>query len=73
MIDCTGRELNIGDKVVCSNKQCADLLIGEVVGFTTKKVRVNCRRTCTPDFPDYSEQLKYPYQVCVYQLPEVHE
>ena len=43
MLDCVGKRLNIGDKVVCSDMRYADLLIGEIIGFTPKKARVRIR------------------------------
>lgn len=41
MTDITGKELNIGDKVVITRSGYEELQVGRVVGFTPKKVRVN--------------------------------
>ena len=66
MTDCMNKELSIGDKVVCSDMKYADLLVGEVIGFTNHKIRVSVRRS---EFMSESqtEQLKYPYQVFKYE------
>jgi hypothetical protein len=70
MVDCVGKELKIGDKVICSDMNYADLLIGEVIGFTPKKARVRYHRS------EYSEaygmrgkkeQLKESYQIFKYE------
>ena len=70
MVDCVGKELKIGDKVICSDMNYADLLIGEVIGFTPKKARVCYHRS------EYSEaygmrgkkeQLKESYQIFKYE------
>ena len=65
MKDCVGKELCIGDKVVCSDMRYADLLIGEIVGFTPKKARVLYVRS---EYLDYGkkEQLKETYQIFKY-------
>ena len=69
MVDCVGKELKIGDKVICSDMNYADLLIGEVIGFTPKKARVRYHRS------EYNgaygmgkkEQLKESYQIFKYE------
>ena len=65
MKDCIGKELSIGDKVVCSDMRYADLLIGEIIGFTPKKARVRYARS---EYHDYGkrEQLKETYQMFKY-------
>lgn len=45
MIDCVGKELAVGDKVVCSDAQYVDLLIGVIIGFTPNKARVRYTRS----------------------------
>lgn len=45
MKDCLGNELHIGDKVICSDMNYADLLIGEIVGFTPQKARIKYVRS----------------------------
>ena len=40
MKDCLGKELQLGDKIVTTDRNYADLIFGEVIGFTPKKVRV---------------------------------
>ena len=45
MKDCLGNELHIGDQVICSDMRYADLLIGEIIGFTPKKARVRYVRS----------------------------
>ena len=66
MTDCVGKELSIGDKVVCSDMEYADLLIGEIIAFTPKKARVRYARTggCRTY---YNEQLKESYQIFKYE------
>lgn len=70
MLDCVGKRLNIGDKVVCSDMRYADLLIGEITGFTPKKARVRYERS--EYFNAYGqegkhEQLKESYQIFKYE------
>lgn len=83
MVDCVGKELKIGDKVICSDMKYADLLIGEVIGFTPKKIRVKYHRSIN-GFDFRKDQLKHPYQVfkyeevvrckdCKYFIEERHE
>ena len=70
MVDCVGKELNIGDKVVCSDMKYADLLIGEIVGFTPKKARVQYKRSEYGEaygVKGQKEQLKEPYQIFKYE------
>ena len=66
MVDCVGKELKIGDKVICSDMNYADLLIGEVIGFTPKKIRVKYHRSIN-GFDFRKDQLKHPYQVFKYE------
>lgn len=65
MVDCAGKELKIGDKVVCSDMRYADLLIGEIIDFTPKKARVRYVRS---EYQHLSqkEQLKESYQIFKY-------
>ena len=65
MLDCVGKELKIGDKVVCSDMRYADLLIGEIIDFTPKKARVRYTRS---EYQHLStqEQLKESYQIFKY-------
>ncbi len=70
MVDCIGKRLNVGDKVVCSDMRYADLLIGEIIGFTPKKARVRYERS--EYFNAYGqegkhEQLKESYQIFKYE------
>lgn len=65
MVDCVGNELKVGDKVICSDMNYADLLIGEVIGFTPKKIKVKYHRSID-GFDFRKDQLKYPYQVFKY-------
>lgn len=70
MIDCIGKEIHIGDKVICSDMKYADLLIGEIVGFTPKKARVRYVRSAYNDAygqANKHEQLKESYQIFVYE------
>lgn len=65
MVDCVGKELNIGDKVICADSRYADLLIGEVVKLTPKKAWVRYHRS------EYgkqytNEKLKESYQIFKY-------
>ena len=69
MIDCMGKELHIGDKVICSDGQYSDLLIGEITGLTLKKAKINYVRSAFPDEPR-KESLKYPYQI--YKIGETY-
>lgn len=66
MVDCVGKELKIGDSVICSDMNYADLLIGEVIGFTPKKIRVKYHRSID-GFDFRKDQLKHPYQVFKYE------
>ena len=66
MVDCVGNELKAGDKVICSDMNYADLLIGEVIGFTPKKIRVKYHRSID-GFDFRKDQLKHPYQVFKYE------
>jgi hypothetical protein len=66
MVDCVGKELKIGDKVICSDMNYADLLIGEIIGFTPKKIRVKYHRSID-GFDFRKDQLKHPYQVFKYE------
>lgn len=66
MKDCVGKEISLGDKVVCSDMRYADLLIGEVIGFTPKKARIRYSRSEHLDM-EKSEQLKESYQIFVYE------
>lgn len=70
MLDCVGKELQIGDKVVCADRQYADLLIGEIIGFTPKKARVRYHRSEYGDaygVHGQNEQLKESYQIFKYE------
>ena len=70
MVDCVGKELSIGDKVVCADMKYADLLIGEIVGFTPKKARVRYKRSEYGEAYGVKgkyEQLKEPYQIFKYE------
>ena len=65
MLDCVGKELNIGDKVICADSRYADLLIGEVVKLTPQKAWVRYHRS------EYGKQythekLKESYQIFKY-------
>ena len=70
MVDCVGKELSIGDKVVCADMKYADLLIGEIVGFTPKKARVLYKRSEYGEaygVKGQKEQLKESYQIFKYE------
>ena len=70
MVDCVGKELRIGDKVVCADMKYADLLIGEIVGFTPKKARVLYKRSEYGEaygVKGQQEQLKESYQIFKYE------
>ena len=70
MLDCVGKELSIGDKVVCADMKYADLLIGEIVGFTPKKARVLYKRSEYGEaygVKGQKEQLKESYQIFKYE------
>ena len=66
MLDCVGNQIDIGDKVICSDMLYADLLIGEVIGFTPKKARIAYRRSETT-WDNRKTQLKETYQIFVYE------
>ena len=66
MKDCMGKEISLGDKVICSDMRYADLLIGEVIGFTPKKARIRYSRSEHLDMEKH-EQLKESYQIFVYE------
>ena len=66
MVDCVGNELKIGDKVVCADYKYADLLIGEVIGFSPKKARVRYNRS--DHAPQYThEKLRESWQIFKYE------
>ena len=70
MVDCVGKELSVGDKVVCADMKYADLLIGEIVGFTPKKARVAYKRSEYGEaygVKGQKEQLKESYQIFKYE------
>ena len=69
MKDCVGKELHIGDRVVCSDMKYADLLIGEIIDFTPKKARVRYARSEHLDYGKM-EQLKETYQIFKYANAE---
>ena len=62
MLDCVGKELQVGDKIVAADGNYAELLLGEVLRFTDKKIKIRVvlasRQTDAP-----IECLKYPWQV----------
>lgn len=65
MVDCVGKEINIGDKVICADSRYADLLIGEVVKLTPQKAWVRYHRS------EYGKQytkekLNESYQIFKY-------
>ena len=65
MVDCVGKQLNIGDKVICADSRYADLLIGEVVKLTPQKAWVRYHRS------EYGKQytkekLNESYQIFKY-------
>lgn len=62
MKDCVGQELHIGDHVAASDMNYADLLIGEVIGFTPMKVRIKYKRS-SYDYGYVKETLKESYQI----------
>lgn len=62
MDDCVGKRLHIGDNVICSDMYYADLLIGEIIGFTPMKARVRYRRSSYDD-GFVKETLKESYQI----------
>lgn len=63
MKDITGKELAIGDTVVCIPQKgyTYALDVGVIIGFTDKKVRISLTKKCW----DYGEStvLKFPVQV----------
>lgn len=62
MIDCTGKELNVGDMIVAADGKYAELLLGKVTGFTEKKIRIEATLASRKEDPSL-EYLKYPWQV----------
>lgn len=63
MIDCCGNELRIGDKIIASDMNYADLLIGEIIEFTPKKARIRYVRSQYQNKSPQT-QLKESYQLC---------
>lgn len=63
MLDCLGRELCVGDKVVCADGYYSDLLVGEIIKLTPQKIKVYCTRASNMKQEPF-ETIKYPYQVC---------
>ena len=65
MVDCVGKELNVGDKVICADSRYADLLIGEVIKLTPQKAWVRYHRS--EYGKEYAnEKLKESYQIFKY-------
>lgn len=62
MLDCVGKELQVGDKVVAAAGKSAELLLGEVTGFTSKKIKINAVLASRQDGSSI-EFLKYPWQI----------
>ena len=65
MVDCVGNKLFIGDKVVCSDAIYADLLIGEIIGFTPRKAKIRYVRSGENN-QILREQNKESYQIFKY-------
>lgn len=63
MLDCLGRELNVGDPVVSADGKYAELLLGQVKGFTNQKIRIDAILASQVDTMNPVEFLKYPWQV----------
>ncbi len=59
MIDATGKELQIGDKIV-TNQNANRLAVGIVEGFTAQKVKIRLT-SISGDYSDYT-CLKFPDQ-----------
>ena len=59
MIDATGKELQIGDKIV-TNQNANRLAVGIVEGFTVQKVKIRLT-SISGDYSDYT-CLKFPDQ-----------
>ena len=71
MNDYFNRPISIGDTVICRyiTASSANITIGKVTGFTTKKVKVDCRVNLNQDYftsqhNNARKELKDPYQ-CV--------
>ena len=62
MRDCIGQEVNIGDEVITVDGVYAQLMVGKVVGFSTKKIRVRYVPASQQDTVP-AESLRYPWQV----------
>lgn len=63
MLDCVGNELQVGDKIVAADGKYAELLLGEVTGFTAQKIRIQCVLASQQKTMNPVEFLKYPWQV----------
>lgn len=63
MLDCIGNELSIGDKIVGADGKYADLLLGEVIGFTKQKIRITAILASQQGHMEPIEFLKYPWQI----------
>lgn len=62
MLDCVGKELQVGDKIVAADGNYAELLLGEVIRFTDKKIKIRAVLASRQTDPPI-ECLKYPWQV----------
>lgn len=62
MLDCVGKELQVGDKIVAADGNYAELLLGEVLRFTDKKIKIRVVLASRQTDPPI-ECLKYPWQV----------
>lgn len=63
MLDCIGKELQVGDKIVAADGRYAELMIGEVTGFTAKKIKLQCVLSSQKDTMAPMDSMKYPWQV----------
>ena len=63
MLDCIGNELSVGDKIIAADGKQAELLVGEVIGFTKQKVKILAVFSLQQNEIQPSEFLKYPWQV----------
>lgn len=63
MLDCVGKELQVGDKIVAAAGKSAELLLGEVTGFTDKKIKLTAVLASMQNQMQPMEFIKYPWQV----------
>lgn len=68
MKDFNGAELKVGDLVAFARNPYADLMIGKIVGFTPKGIKIIKKdrdgNWCEYKYEKNKYEIVYPYQTC---------